>query len=91
MSEGFERVGGFIEIGAVAIEASTLVSEVDLTVEDGGVGIQALVIVEHIGMNKIYTGILNLRPTGWALGLSFLGISVETGVTHQYTRQSQQI
>ena len=66
-------------------------SEVDLTVEDGGVGIQTLVIVEHIGMNKIYTGILSPGLPGWAPGLSFLGISVETGVTHQYTRQSQQI
>ena len=59
MSKGFERVRGFIEIGAVALEARTLVSEVNLTVEDGGVGIQALVVVKHVGMNQIDTSVLS--------------------------------
>jgi hypothetical protein len=34
-------------------------SEVNLTVEDGGIGIQTLVIMEHVSMNKIYTGVLS--------------------------------
>ena len=65
--------------------------EMHLTVEDGGIGIEALVEVEHVGMLKVDTAVVNLCPTGRTLGLSFLSIGVETGVAHQYTQQSQQI
>ncbi len=59
--------------------------EVHLTVEDRGIGIQALVVVEHVGVDEVDAGVLNLRPSGGTLSL-FLGISIETGVAHQYTQ-----
>ena len=46
---------------------------------------------QHIGMDKVDTGVLYFSPPGRALGLSLLGIGVETGVTHQHTHQRQQI
>ena len=85
MTKGLEGVADLVEIGTVAIETCPLMGEVHLTVEDRGVGIQALVVVEHVGVDEVDAGVLNLRPSGGTLSL-FLGISIETGVAHQYTQ-----
>ena len=60
MSESLERVAGLIEIGAVAIQSGSLMSEVYLTVENGCIGILGLIEVQHIGMHQIHTRILRL-------------------------------
>ena len=91
MAKGLEGVAGLIEIGTVAVKTGTLMGEVNLSVEDGGIGVQHLVEVQHIGMDEVDPLILNLWPTGRALGLSFLGIGGETGIAHQHTQQDQQI
>ena len=86
MTEGLERVAGLIEIGTITVETSPLMSEMHLPVKDGGIGIQSLVVVEHIGMNKVDAGVLGSRPTGRALGLPFLGIGIKAGIAHQHTQ-----
>ena len=48
--------------------------KVYFSVEDGGIGIDLLVVVEHVGVDKIDAGVLDLRLAGWALRLSFLGL-----------------
>ena len=64
MAKGLEGVAGLIEIGTVAVETGTLMGEVNLSVEDGGIGVQHLVEVQHIGMDKVDTGVLNLGSAG---------------------------
>ena len=49
-------------------------SEVYLAVEDSGIGIDPLVVVEHVGVDKINAGVLDLRLAGRSLSLSFLGL-----------------
>ena len=49
-------------------------SEVYLAVEDSGIGIDPLVVVEHVGVDKVDAGVLNLRLAGGAFRLSFLGL-----------------
>ena len=59
MTEGFKGIGGFVEIGTVAIETRTLMREVDLAIEDRGVAVDTVIVVKHIGMNQIDTFILH--------------------------------
>ena len=91
MTKGLKRVGGLVEIGTVAIESCPLMGEMHLAVEDSGIGIDPLVVVEHVSVDEVDAGVLNLRPTGGAFRLSFLGIGIKTGVAHQYTQKAQQI
>ena len=91
MTEGLERVAGLVKIGAVTIKTRPLMGEVHLPVEDGGIGIQSLIVMEHVGMDEVDAGVLGFGPAGRALGLPFLGIGIKAGVTHQHTQQAQQI
>ena len=72
MTESLERVAGLIEIGTVAIQTSSLMSEVNLTIKDGSIGILSLIVVQHIGMHQIYTGILSLGLTSGTTALLLL-------------------
>ena len=86
MTEGLEGVAGFVEIGAVAVEARPLVGEMHLSIQDGGIGIEALVVMEHIGMDEVDAGVLCLGSTGSALAL-LLGEGIATGEIRQHTEQ----
>ena len=70
MAESLERVAGFVEIGTVAVQSGTLMGELYLAVQDGGIGVLILVEVEHVGMNQVDTCILYLGLT-W---LAFPGL-----------------
>ena len=83
MTKGLKGVGSLVEIGAVAIQSCPLMGKVYLTVEDGGIGIDLLVVVEHVSMDKVDARILDLGAACRALRLSLLGIGVKTGVAHQ--------
>ena len=63
MAESLERVAGFVEIGTVAVQSGTLMGELYLAVQDGGIGVLILVEVEHVGMNQVDTCILYLGLT----------------------------
>ena len=73
MAEGLEGVAGLVEIGTVAVESRALVGEVHLAVEDGGVAVLQLVVVEQVGMDEVDTVVLDAGLAGWALAL-LLGI-----------------
>ena len=53
MSEGLEGVAGLVEVGAVAVQSRSSMSEVDLAVEDGGVGVAVLVEVQYVCVYKV--------------------------------------
>lgn len=48
--------------------------EVNFTIKDGGIGIDPLVIMKHVGVDEVDAGVLNFRLAGGALRLSFLGL-----------------
>ena len=60
MSERLERIAGLIEIGTIAIQSGTLMCKMYLTIQNGGIGILQLVVMQHIGMHQIHTCILSL-------------------------------
>ena len=71
VSEGLKGVAGIVEIGTVTVEPCPLMGEVHLTVKNCRIGIDSVIVVEHIGMNEIDTSVLNLRLTGRTPGLTF--------------------
>ncbi len=60
MTEGFKRVGGFIEVGAVAKQLRSLVLKLHFAVENLRSGILKFIITQLVCMDKIHTVVRHL-------------------------------
>ena len=64
MAKSFKTIGLFIEMGTVAIEVGTDMTEMDITVKDLCIVISELVVMKVIGMNQVDTFVLYLLTSG---------------------------
>jgi hypothetical protein len=88
MTKGLERVTSLVEIGTVAVETGPNMGEVDLTIEDGGVGVLKLVEMKDIGVHEVDALVLDSCFTGRALpsGSLLLG----RGACHSHKKDHHQ-
>ena len=87
MTEGFEGVATLVEVGTVAVQRSTFMTKLHLTVKYLCFGILPLVVVQHVGMDQVDALILLLRST---TGPLLRGITQRAGETN-HQKQRQQI
>ena len=87
MAKSFETIGLLIEMGTVAVEVSTSMAEMNVTMQHLSVIITKLVVVQIVRMYQVYTFILHLFITWSTLTL---WLRSKGNSQHQYTQNNSQ-